>query len=65
MEEREILRGDRSLGLARAQFTKMKDLIWDDYDIEVDTSYISPFANAKKILQFLKNQQPRASSPQK
>jgi chloramphenicol 3-O-phosphotransferase len=53
MEEREILRGDRTRGLARAQNTKIKNLNWD-YDLEIDTNLISPFTNAKKILQFLK-----------
>ena len=60
MEEREMLRGDRQLGMARWQFTKMKDLVWD-YDIEVDTSYTNSFANAKKILQFLKK--PKTFNP--
>ena len=50
IEEREILRGDRSLGLARTRFLKMKDLDWN-FDLQVDTSYTSFFANAKKILQ--------------
>lgn len=55
MEEREILRRDRALGLARGQFAKIGKLnkIWK-YDLVIDTSQTSPFANAKKILEFIK-----------
>lgn len=53
MEEREILRGDRTRGLARAQHEKMKNLVWN-YDLEIDTNQVNPFANAKRILKFLK-----------
>ena len=53
MEEREILRGDRSLGMARAQMLKMKDLSWN-YDLEIDTSRTSSFTKAQDILEFLK-----------
>jgi len=56
MEEREILRGDRSWGLARFQNAKMANLNWN-YDLEIDTSQTSSFANAKKILKFLKNKE--------
>jgi chloramphenicol 3-O phosphotransferase len=62
MEEREILRSDRSLGLARTQFAKMKDLVWDSYDMEVDTSYTSSFTNAKKILEFYLNKKQNSST---
>ena len=44
MEEREILRVDGSLGLARAQYAKMKDLDWN-YDLEIDTSQTSLILN--------------------
>lgn len=37
MEEREKKRGDRQLGMARWQFAKMKNLVWN-YDLEIDTS---------------------------
>jgi chloramphenicol 3-O-phosphotransferase len=53
MEEREILRGDRSRGLARNQFAKMKELDWN-YDLQIDTTNTNSFTNAEKILQFLK-----------
>ncbi|KLL02006.1 MAG: chloramphenicol 3-O phosphotransferase [Mycoplasmataceae bacterium RC_NB112A] len=54
MEEREILRGNRSRGMARWQFTKIKDLDWN-YDYRVDTTNTSSFINAQNILRFLKN----------
>ena len=57
MKEREILRGDRSLGMAQFQHVKMKDLKWD-YDFQVDTSQTSSFTNAKKILEFVKGNNP-------
>lgn len=52
MEERELIRGDRSIGLARAQYTKIEKLAWN-YDLKIDTSKIGPLANAKKILEFV------------
>ncbi|MCE8162683.1 MAG: chloramphenicol phosphotransferase [Candidatus Moeniiplasma glomeromycotorum] len=55
-EEREILRGDRPRGMARWQFTKMRDLDWN-YDYQVDTTNTGSFANARKILQFLKEKE--------
>ena len=56
-EEREILRGDRRLGMARAQSAEMANLNWD-YDFQVDTSQTNSFVNAKKILKFLKENEP-------
>ena len=52
LEEREKLRGDRVVGTNRAQFLKMRNLDWN-YDLEIDTSHTSPFANAKKTLEFI------------
>lgn len=59
MKEREILRGDRFLGMAQAQHVRMKDLKWD-YDLEIDTGQVSPFDNAQKILIFIKENEPWA-----
>lgn len=59
MEQREKIRGDRAWGLARDQYTKMKDLKWK-YDFQVDTSQLSPFDSAKMILEFVKNKEPQA-----
>ena len=55
LEEREILRGDRSRGMARGLFVKIKELSWN-YDLEINTSSTSPFTNAKKILQFVRKE---------
>ena len=51
MEEREIVRGDRKRGLARAGYSEMKNLDWN-FDLQVDTGQGSPLANAKRILEF-------------
>ena len=58
MEEREFLRGNRVLGLARWQ-SKVYNLSSDNYDLIIDTVQLSPFANAKKILEFMKSNKPR------
>jgi chloramphenicol 3-O phosphotransferase len=54
MQEREILRGDRALGLARAQVTSVHGLS-RPYDLTVDTSTKSAFYCAEAILGFIKN----------
>lgn len=59
MEEREFLRGDRVLSLARWQ-SKVYNLSSNHYDLIIDTVQLSPFANAKKILEFIKSNKPRA-----
>lgn len=59
MEEREIIRGDRTRGFARADYSEMKRLEWN-FDLQVDTNYMSPFTNAKKILEFLKKHESQA-----
>jgi chloramphenicol 3-O phosphotransferase len=48
LEEREGLRGDRDIGLARGQY----DIIsrGDGYDLEVDTSVNTPFQTAKLLV---------------
>ena len=58
MEEREFLRGDRVLGLARWQ-EKVFNLSSNYYDLVIDTTQLSPFTNAKKILEFMKSNEPR------
>jgi chloramphenicol 3-O phosphotransferase len=50
--EREIIRGDRVWGLARDQYTKIEDLKWK-YDLQIDTSQLTPFESAKKILELV------------
>ena len=54
MQEREILRGDRALGLARDQTTSVHGLS-RPYDLTVDTTTKSAFACAEEILGFIKN----------
>jgi chloramphenicol 3-O phosphotransferase len=52
MEEREILRGDRAIGLSRDQINKVHKG-FRPYDLEVDTTHSSSFSCAKKILDFI------------
>ncbi len=52
LEEREMLRGDRSLGLARAQINCVHALTFF-YDFEVDTTHTSSMTCAKNILAFI------------
>lgn len=58
LEKREKLRGDRVIGSNYAQYFKMKDLNWK-YNLKIDTTNISPLANAKKILEFLEENKSR------
>lgn len=48
LEQRELARGDRLIGLARDQSTFLHNGI--DYDIEVDTDRFAPDANARLII---------------
>ena len=47
--EREILRGDREIGLANDQFDKVESLMWN-YDLTIDTDVTKQFEVAKQIL---------------
>ena len=54
MQQREILRGDRAIGLANDQI----DLVhvgYRKYDLKIDTTNQSPFAASKLILDFIDN----------
>jgi chloramphenicol 3-O phosphotransferase len=53
MEQREKLRGDRVIGMAKIFYQEEKRFHYS-YDLVVDTTHESPFTNTKKILQFLK-----------
>lgn len=55
MQEREILRRDRCIGLANDQVTRVHQGQRANYDLEVDTSNISPFEVAKKILDYMRS----------
>lgn len=53
IEEREIIRGDRSIGLAREQLPKIKNLTnYRAGDLTIDTTYSNPFESARLILNF-------------
>ncbi len=54
LEEREILRGDRDIGLSRDQINRVHaPRLTRMYDVTVDTTYASPFACARHILEFI------------
>ena len=54
-------RGDRVIGMAKIFYQNEKNFHFP-YDLIVDTSQTSPFANAQKILEFLKENESRASA---
>ena len=61
MQEREILRGDRSIGLSNDQIGKVHQGMLGTYDLKVDTTKLLPFEVASQILLFLNdNPVPRA-----
>ncbi|MBU9707594.1 chloramphenicol phosphotransferase CPT family protein [Paenibacillus sp. AK121] len=50
--KREQTRGDRQIGLAASQFSKVYCI--DEYDLEVNTEEMNPIECAEKILSFIK-----------
>jgi len=52
LQERELLRGDRALGLGREQITRVH-ILKHFYDLTVDTTKISAFECAQEILKFI------------
>lgn len=52
---REQARGDRQIGLAASQFSKV--YCFDEYDLEVNTEEMNPTECAEKILSFIKSNQ--------
>lgn len=50
---REQTRGDRQIGLAASQFSKL--YCFDEYDLEVNTEEMNPTECAEKILSFIKS----------
>ncbi|OZB94098.1 chloramphenicol phosphotransferase CPT family protein [Paenibacillus sp. XY044] len=52
---REQIRGDRNIGLAASQFSKVYSI--DEYDLEVNTEEMNPTECAEKILSFMKSDQ--------
>lgn len=63
MQEREILRGDRSVGLSNEQIDRVHKGLRGNYDLDIDTIKFSPFEAARAILEFIKlNSEPSAFS---
>lgn len=52
MQEREILRRDRCIGLSNDQIDRVHQGVLNSYDFKVDTTAISPFEAARLILKF-------------
>ena len=53
MQEREILRRDRCIGLSNDQIDRVHQGVLNSYDFKVDTTAISPFEAARQILKFI------------
>ncbi len=53
MQEREILRGDRCIGLSNDQIDRVHQGALSLYDLKVDTTSISSFEAARLILKFM------------
>ncbi len=61
MQEREILRRDRCIGLSNDQIDRVHQGVLNSYDFKVDTTAISPFEAASLILKFVDdNPSPKA-----
>jgi chloramphenicol 3-O phosphotransferase len=53
MQEREILRRDRCIGLSNDQIDRVHQGVLNSYDFKVDTTATSPFEAARMILKFV------------
>ena len=53
LTRREQAKGDRQIGLAASQFSKLYG--FDEYDLEVNTEEMNPTECADKILSFIKS----------
>jgi chloramphenicol 3-O phosphotransferase len=53
MQEREVLRRDRSIGLSNDQIDRVHQGALNSYDFKVDTTAISPSRAARLILKFM------------
>jgi len=53
MQEREVLRRDRSIGLSNDQIDRVHQGALNSYDFKIDTTAISPFEAARRILKFV------------
>jgi chloramphenicol 3-O phosphotransferase len=55
MQEREILRGNRCIGLSNDQIDRVHQGDLGSYDFKVDTTHLSSFEAARQILEFINN----------
>lgn len=53
MQEREVLRRDRCIGLSNDQIDRVHQGALNSYDFKVDTTAISPFEVARQILKYI------------
>jgi chloramphenicol 3-O phosphotransferase len=53
LQEREVLRGDRLVGLSNDQIDRVHQGALNSYDFKIDTTAISPFEAARLILKFV------------
>jgi len=53
MQEREVLRRDRCIGLSNDQIDRVHQGVLNSYDFKVDTTATSPFEAARLILKFM------------
>lgn len=53
MQQREVLRRDRCIGLSNDQIDRVHQGVLNSYDFKVDTTAISPFEAARLILKFV------------
>jgi chloramphenicol 3-O phosphotransferase len=53
MRDREVLRGDRCIGLSNDQIDRVHQGFLNSYDFKLDTTAISPFEAARQILKFI------------
>jgi chloramphenicol 3-O phosphotransferase len=53
MQEREVLRRDRCVGLSNDQIDRVHQGALNSYDFKVDTTAISPFEAARQILKYI------------
>jgi chloramphenicol 3-O phosphotransferase len=53
MQEREVLRRDRCIGLSNDQIDRVHLGVLNSYDFKVDTTTISPFEAARLILKYI------------
>ena len=53
MQEREVLRRDRCIGLSNDQIDRVHQGALNSYDFKVDTTAISPFEAARLILKYI------------